>query len=178
MLNAIQSSSTRSIRCRTARATSVAVRADSKPRIGGLECNQKVGERKEVASSGKMFKVRFLAAGGDSREIECPDNVYILDEAEKKGIDLPATCRGGICGACVARVVKGSVDQSDIPDLEFTVSEQEQKDGMALLCMARATSDIDLEIQSDWGYSLGVSEWKGATGAFSATPIPLMEKKK
>ena len=31
--------------------------ADSKPKIGGLACNQKVGERKEVASSGKVFKV-------------------------------------------------------------------------------------------------------------------------
>ena len=43
--------------------------------------------------------------------------------AEKEGIDLPATCRGGICGACVARLAKGTVDPSDIPDLSFTLSE-------------------------------------------------------
>ena len=30
---------------------------------------------------------------------------------------------GGICGACVARVSKGTIDASDIPDLEFTVGE-------------------------------------------------------
>ncbi len=65
---------------------------------------------------------------------------------------------------------------SDIPDLEFTVNADEQAQGMTLICMARATSDLEIEIQSDWGYSLG-NEWKGATGAFSATPVPLMEKK-
>ncbi len=43
--------------------------------------------------------------------------------AEKEGIDLPATCRGGICGACVARVATGQVDMSDIPDLSFTLNE-------------------------------------------------------
>ncbi len=45
-----------------------------------------------------------------------------------------------------------------------------------LLCMARPTSDIEVEIQSDWGYSLG-GEWKGASGSFEATPQPLMGQK-
>lgn len=45
---------------------------------------------------------------------------------------------------------------------------------MTLLCMARATSDCTFETQSDWGYSLGVAEWKGATGAFESRPDPLM----
>ena len=36
--------------------------------------------------------------------------------------------------------------------------------GMALLCMSRPLGDCAIETQSDWGYSLGVAEWKGATG--------------
>ena len=36
--------------------------------------------------------------------------------------------------------------------------------GMALLCMSRPLEDCVIETQSDWGYSLGVGEWKGATG--------------
>lgn len=110
-------------------------------------------------------------------EMDCRDNQYILDAADAAGIDLPATCRGGICGACVARKVEGSIDMSDIVDLDFTLNEEEQAQGMVLLCMARATSDITLETQCDWGYSLGVAEWQGATGQFSATPEPLMGKK-
>lgn len=73
----------------------------------------------------------------------------------------------------MARVSKGSTDQSDIPDLDFTVSPEEQAKGMALLCMARATSDCEIETQSDWGYSLG-GDWKGATGKFEARPEALM----
>jgi len=47
---------------------------------------------------------------------------------------------------------------------------------MALLCMSRPTSDCEIEIQSDWGYSLGTGTWSGASGAFSASPDPLMGK--
>ena len=36
--------------------------------------------------------------------------------------------------------------------------------GMALLCMSRPDGACAIETQSDWGYSLGVAEWKGATG--------------
>lgn len=50
-------------------------------------------------------------------------------------------------------------------DLSFTLTEEEQADGMALICMSRPLTDVVvMETQSDWGYSLGVAEWKGATG--------------
>ena len=38
--------------------------------------------------------------------------------------------------------------------------------GMALLCMSRPGGDCAIETQSDWGYSLGTTEWKGATGVY------------
>jgi hypothetical protein len=38
------------------------------------------------------------------------------------------------------------------------------RQGMALICMARPVEDCVIETQSDWGYSLGVGEWKGPTG--------------
>jgi 2Fe-2S type ferredoxin len=136
-------------------------------------CKDVVNVAKKVESQGKVFKATFLASG-EARTVDVPDDMYILDAAEKAGLDLPATCRGGICGACVARVVEGTVDASDITDLEFTVSQEEQADGMALICMTRATSDLKIETQCDWGYSLGVGEWKGATGRFSAAPEPLV----
>lgn len=137
-------------------------------------CRDKVSVRSDVASKGVNYMLTFVGADGETREVVCPDNQYILSAAEAGGLDLPATCRGGICGACVARITKGTIDVSDIADLSFTVSEEEQAEGMALLCMTRATSNLTIETQSDWGYSLGVGEWKGATGKFSATPDPLV----
>ncbi len=44
--------------------------------------------------------------------------------------------------------------------------------GMTLICMARPVSDlVRIETQSDWGYSLGVGEWKGATGHIAGKDV-------
>ena len=142
-------------------------------------CRDKVALPKPPSdvSKAKHFTATFLGKNGQQTECRMTGDEYILVQAEKQGLDLPCTCRGGICGACVGRIVKGTVDMSDIPDLTFTLSEDEIEDGMALLCMARPTSDVVIETQSDWGYSLGVTEWKGASGTLSATPEPLMGDK-
>ena len=72
-------------------------------------------------------------------------------------------------------MVSGEVDSSDIGDIDFTLNEEEQACGMALICMVRACSDIVVETQADWGYSLGFSKWKGASGRFSSTPEALYD---
>jgi 2Fe-2S type ferredoxin len=122
-----------------------------------------VNERKQVAATGSAI-VTFMGAEGSSVAVEVPKDAYILDAGLEAGLELPYTCRGGICGACVGRVASGSVDMSDIDDLSFTIDEEEQAKGMALICMARPVEDCVIETQSDWGYSLGVGEWKGPTG--------------
>jgi uncharacterized 2Fe-2S/4Fe-4S cluster protein (DUF4445 family) len=97
--------------------------------------------------------------------------------AQTVSIANMSTCAGGICGACVARVAEGVVDMSDVADLEFTLEPEEIEDGMALLCMARPTSDLTIETQCDWGVSLGFKEWQGASGKFVGAVNPLMGKK-
>lgn len=131
----------------------------------------------DFVGKGKSYKVSFLTANQDPVTIDCPDDKYILDAAEEAGLDLPATCRGGICGACVVRVAKGAVDQSDIDDLTFTLEEEQIEAGMALICMARAKGDCELETQCDWGLSLGIKEWSGASGKLVGEVEPLMGKK-
>ncbi|KAF8067372.1 Ferredoxin-1 [Scenedesmus sp. PABB004] len=141
-------------------------------------CRDKVNveARGKAASAGKTYRLSFVGSG-ETKEIDCPDDTYILDAAEAAGLDLPATCKSGICGTCVGRIASGTFDPSDIADISFTLNEDEQAQGLAMLCMTRPTSDLVIETQCDWGYSLGVKEWEGATGQFSATPDPLMGKK-
>jgi ferredoxin len=140
-------------------------------------CRDVINLRAEKESEGKVFKITLLASKGAAREIEVADNEYILDAADRQNIDLPATCRGGICGCCVARIVSGETDASDIADLSFTLTDEEQASGMGLLCMTRAKSDLVIETQCDWGYSLGLASWQGASGLFEAAPDPLMGEK-
>jgi len=142
-------------------------------------CRDKVNvdSRGSFQSQGKVYKLTFKGVGDEERVVECPDDTYILDAAEQAGLDLPATCKSGICGTCVGRIAGGQFDSSDIADIEFTISKEEQEQGLAMLCMTRACSDLTIETQCDWGYSLGVKDWEGASGRFSATPDPLMGKK-
>lgn len=47
----------------------------------------------DFQGSGKTFNVTLISKG-ESKVIECPDDMYILEAAEQNGIDLPATCKG------------------------------------------------------------------------------------
>jgi ferredoxin len=91
-------------------------------------CRDKVNvdSRGSFKSQGKTFTLTFKGLGDEQKVVECPDDTYILDAAEAAGLDLPATCKSGICGTCVGRIVTGDIDPSDIADIEFTISPEEQ----------------------------------------------------
>ena len=133
-----------------------------------------LSKRKIGKGTAESVKVTFLGANGAKVVVDCPKDQYILDAALEHSLELPFTCRGGICGACVAKCTKGEIDQTDITDLAFTLDEDEQREGLVLLCMARPVSDCEIETQSDWGMRVG--EWKGATGEIlGREPTKLMD---
>ncbi len=68
----------------------------------------------------------------------------ILDAAKRHNLNLPHSCQNGICGACKARIVSGSLIQGEHSDKALTPAEAEA--GMALLCGARAQSDVVIDL--------------------------------
>jgi ring-1,2-phenylacetyl-CoA epoxidase subunit PaaE len=68
----------------------------------------------------------------------------ILDAAQAAGIDLPFSCRAGVCSTCRARLVSGSAEMENNMALE----EWEVEAGYILCCQARPTSPA-LEISYD-----------------------------
>jgi ring-1,2-phenylacetyl-CoA epoxidase subunit PaaE len=60
----------------------------------------------------------------------------ILDVALAAGLDLPYSCRGGVCCTCRAKVMEGSVAM----DKNFTLEKWETDQGFVLSCQSKPTS--------------------------------------
>jgi len=61
----------------------------------------------------------------------------VLDAALKIRKDLPYACKGGVCATCKAKVIEGEVAM----DLNYSLSDDELKQGFVLSCQAHPVSD-------------------------------------
>jgi ring-1,2-phenylacetyl-CoA epoxidase subunit PaaE len=68
----------------------------------------------------------------------------ILDAAARAGLDLPFSCRAGVCSTCRTRLVRGEVSM----DQNFALEEWELEQGYILACQSHAKTD-ELEINYD-----------------------------
>ena len=66
------------------------------------------------------------------------DGKTILDAITNEGFDAPYSCRGGVCCTCRAKVIEGSVRMT----LNYSLTDQEVKDGYILTCQAHPTSEV------------------------------------
>jgi CDP-4-dehydro-6-deoxyglucose reductase len=70
----------------------------------------------------------------------------VLAAALRAGLNLPHSCKGGHCGSCRARLLAGEVDYPW--PRPAGISDEEIRDGFALLCQARAHSDLRVEARA------------------------------
>lgn len=71
-----------------------------------------------------------------------PDTPSILDAAQQAGLDLPYSCKGGVCSTCRTLLRKGAVDMAATDALE----DWEIEEGFILTCQARPTTpEIELD---------------------------------
>jgi ring-1,2-phenylacetyl-CoA epoxidase subunit PaaE len=74
---------------------------------------------------------------GKPHELQMSPEQRVLDVALAAGLDLPYSCKGGVCCTCRAKVMEGSV----LMDKNFTLESWETDKGFVLSCQARPTSD-------------------------------------
>lgn len=64
--------------------------------------------------------------------------VNIVDAAEADGIDLPYSCKGGVCATCRTHVESGSVAMAS----NYGLEPWEVEDGFVLACQSTPQSDV------------------------------------
>jgi ring-1,2-phenylacetyl-CoA epoxidase subunit PaaE len=65
----------------------------------------------------------------------------ILDAAARAGIELPFSCKAGVCATCRTKLVRGEVDLAQ----NYALEDWELEQGFILACQAHAkTPEIEL----------------------------------
>jgi len=78
-----------------------------------------------------------IIADGIRTEVPVAADETVLEAALRAGLDLPYSCRGGMCSTCRARLTEGSVEM----DVNYALEPWETAAGYVLTCQARPTAD-------------------------------------
>jgi ring-1,2-phenylacetyl-CoA epoxidase subunit PaaE len=66
----------------------------------------------------------------------------VLDAAERAGLDLPFSCRSGVCSTCRTKVVRGKVRMAE----NYALEDWELEQGYVLACQSKClTNELELD---------------------------------
>jgi glycine betaine catabolism B len=91
-----------------------------------------------TTSPGSPFRVELTRSG---RTIACDADTPVLEAAARDGVTLPSSCGQGLCGTCVARLDKGTVEMPDNGGLR----PRDKLEHKILLCCSRPLEDLVID---------------------------------
>ena len=99
---------------------------------------QRAGGQNGLQSGSAAGAIRLsVQLDGKSHELRMFAHEKVLDVALAAGLDLPYSCKGGVCCTCRAKVIAGQVHM----EKNFTLENWEVEKGFVLSCQARPLSD-------------------------------------
>ena len=88
------------------------------------------------------MKYQVTISNRDNTTYRVDNRRPLLDNLREQGVDLPYGCKYGGCITCAAKLTAGTVDQRR----QVALNNRQINDGYVILCVARAKSDITLEV--------------------------------
>jgi NAD(P)H-flavin reductase/ferredoxin len=85
-----------------------------------------------------------ISVAGTDYRFPCEPNEAVLDATQRAGLEIPYSCRKGVCGTCKGRVVSGEVRAYSGDAL----GAAERGAGQVLFCQARPRSNLVIEPRS------------------------------
>ncbi|MDR5738958.1 pyridoxamine 5'-phosphate oxidase family protein [Caballeronia sp. LZ016] len=108
--------------------------------FGPASLNRDVGQRPTRPPATQAVAVRFTKS---NRAAEWkPESGSLLELAEASGVEAESDCRGGTCGTCRTRIVKGAVSYGKAPEFHAAGNE-------ALICCAIPAADTNDALELD-----------------------------
>jgi ferredoxin-nitrite reductase len=74
------------------------------------------------------------------KEVACSEDEFILDVAERAGVELDSSCRSGTCGTCKQKLLAGQTVYDSQPD-----AAADLEPGFILTCSARAIGKVSID---------------------------------
>ncbi|HJS22516.1 MAG TPA: 2Fe-2S iron-sulfur cluster-binding protein [Steroidobacteraceae bacterium] len=97
-----------------------------------------------AAGSEETTRVSVVMDGRRRSFTMARDSETVLEAAEQAGLDLPFSCRGGVCSTCRTKVARGAVEMA----ANYALEPWEVEAGFVLACQSRPTTP-ELELDYD-----------------------------
>lgn len=91
---------------------------------------------REHHAAGERRHITYVWNGVKTEVDAHPDDT-VLEAGEFAGLDLPYSCRGGVCSTCRAKVLEGAVEM----DRNYALEPWETEAGFVLTCQSHPTTD-------------------------------------
>lgn len=86
---------------------------------------------------GMVSEISILSGGREYAFELSTDGENLLDAGLRHGVDLPFSCKGGVCATCKARLIEGQVEM----DQNQALRPEEIENGYILTCQSHPLSD-------------------------------------
>jgi ring-1,2-phenylacetyl-CoA epoxidase subunit PaaE len=118
--------------------------ATAAPEAEAAAAAASAGARSASADGPEVAEVTVIM-DGRRRSFTMPMNAEsVLDGAAKAGLELPFSCRAGVCSTCRTKVVRGEVAMNQ----NYALEQWELEQGYVLACQSRVKTPV-LELDYD-----------------------------